>query len=82
MAQGVIKINGYSYEIRTNEAPQAAWNRKGYSVAIRALGPGQEVTLPISQATASSLAARVLGRGNYRTWRSATAGMTIWRRKE
>jgi hypothetical protein len=82
MAQGVIKINGYSYEIRTNEAPQAAWNRKGYSVAIRAFGPGQEVTLPISQATASRLAARVLGRGNYRTWISAAGGITIWRRKE
>jgi hypothetical protein len=46
--QTVIRINGYSYEIRSNEAPPAAWHRKGYSVAIRALGPGQEVTLPSS----------------------------------
>ena len=82
MSQRVIKINGYSYELRSNEAPPAAWHRKGYSVAIRALGPGQEVTLPITQATASRLAGRVLGRGNYRTWISAAGGTTVWRRKE
>jgi len=62
----ILRVNGQTYEVRFDEIPPA--RGKGYSAMLRALPPGASVTLNISRANACTLAHRILGKGNYRTW--------------
>jgi hypothetical protein len=77
-----IYLNGTTYRVHMPVTPPRG---KGYTYLLRQLEPGDAIGLPCTIHTASTIANRVLGKGNYRSWTNTdpdVEGRTIIKRNE
>lgn len=61
-----VRIDGQTHHIFTRGAPPP--RGKGFSKLLRELLPGEACRLNTSIGSASTLANRAIGKGNYRSW--------------